>query len=98
MYVTSNPGIVGQILKQEAVLLLPTKGEVKVLNEVGARIWQLADGTRTIAEIAAVISTEYAVQPAQAEADTLAFVAELAERGIVTLAPQRMETEARSGE
>ncbi len=86
MYIMPNPDIVGQMLHGEAVLLLPNKGKVKVLNDVGARIWELADGSRTIAEIAAVITAEYAVPQAQAEADTLAFVAELVQREIVTLA------------
>ena len=96
LYVVSKPGIVGQILNDEAVLLLPTKGEVKVLNDVGARIWSLADGSRTIAQIVAVIAAEYAVQPAQAEADALAFVAELAQRDIVVLSAEPLATAIRA--
>lgn len=96
LYVAAQPGIVGQILNDEAVLLLPGKGEVKVLNAVGARIWSLVDGTRTIAQIAAQIAAEYVVAPAQAEADTLAFVAELAQREMVTLAAQPSNTASRA--
>lgn len=95
LYLAAQPGIVGQILNDEAVLLIPGKGEVKVLNAVGARIWSLADGTRTIAQIAAVIAAEYTVERAQAEADTLAFVAELAQREMVTLAAQPLDAASR---
>jgi hypothetical protein len=88
LYVLPQSGIVGQVLKDEAVLLLPAQGEVKVLNEVGARIWSLTDGTCTIKEIAAVLTAEYAVEQVQAEADTVAFVADLLRRNIVVLSPQ----------
>lgn len=96
LYVAPQPGIVGQILNDEAVLLLPAKGEVKVLNAVGARIWSLVDGSRTIAQIAAQIAAEYAVDPAQAEADTLDFVAELAQREMVTLLAQPLDAASRA--
>lgn len=96
LYVAAQPGIVGQILNDEAVLLLPGKGEVKVLNAVGARIWSLIDGSRTIAQIAAQIAAEYAVESAQAEADALAFVAELTQREMVTLAAQPLTVASRA--
>jgi hypothetical protein len=91
-YVASKPGIVGQVLNDEAVLLIPAKGEIKVLNAVAARIWSLADGSRTIAEIAAVIAAEYAVQQAQAETEALAFIHELAQREMVTLSEQPLHS------
>jgi hypothetical protein len=81
------PGVVGQVIEGEAVLVLPERGEVKVLNQVGARIWQLADGHRTLGDIVAVICAEYAVEPAQAQADVLEFAAELERKGVVKLSP-----------
>ncbi len=79
----------GRLLENEAVVVLPEKGQVKVLNEVGARIWSLADGGRSVRDIAAIISTEFAVTPAEAEADTLAFIATLAAKDIVSLSAQK---------
>ena len=92
LYVLPESGVVGQILKDEAVLLLPSQGEVKVLNAVGARIWSLIDGTRTIAQIAAALTVEYAVEQAQAEADTVAFIADLLRRNIIALSAQPVPT------
>jgi hypothetical protein len=86
-YPIPSPDVVGRIINKEAVLVLPDKGEVKVLNEVGARIWTLADGTRSVRDIAAAICAEYDVEPAQAEADVLAFLTELETRGIISLSP-----------
>lgn len=87
LYVLPEASIVGQILQDEAVLLLPAQGQVKVLNEVAARIWSLIDGTRTITEIASVLTIEYAVEQVQAEADTVVFITDLLHHNIVALSP-----------
>ncbi len=80
-----NPNVVGRVVSDEAVLVLPDKGTVKVLNEVGARIWTLVDGARSAREIAAVIFTEYNVELVEAEKDTLTFLDDLADRGVLSL-------------
>ena len=82
-----RPGVVGQVIDGEAVLVLPERGEVKVLNPVGARIWQLAGGRRTLGDIVDIICAEYTVEPAQAQADVLEFAAELERKGVVRLSP-----------
>ena len=79
-----NPAVVGRIVSGEAVLVLPTKGQVKVLNEVGARIWSLIDGTRSAAEIVQVVNAEFAVSVEDATVDMLQFLEQLAEREIIT--------------
>ena len=87
-YIIPNPAVIGRIVEGEAVLVLSDQGQVKVLNEVGARIWALADGTRTGRDIVAAVCAEYDVTPPQTETDTLDFLAQLVERGIVSLAAQ----------
>jgi coenzyme PQQ biosynthesis protein PqqD len=84
-YPIPNPAVQGRRLDNEAVLVLPDRGEVKVLNEVGALIWQLADGTRTIAEIVTSVCTEYQVTQTQAEADVLEFIEELQAKAILSV-------------
>lgn len=79
-----NPNVVGRVVADEAVLVLPEKGTVKVLNEVGARIWSLADGQRSGRQIASIILAEFDVEQPVAEADTLEFLGELAVRGVLT--------------
>lgn len=80
-----QPQVVEQLLPKEAVLLMPARGEVKVLNEVGARIWTLLDGKRTLGEIVDFVCAEYAVDHAQAEHDVLAFVHDLALRNLILM-------------
>ena len=87
-YPIPSPAAVGRQVDQEAVLVLTEQGQVKVLNELGARIWELSDGTRSVAQIADQICREYEVERGQAEADTLRFLEELAGRGALTLAPE----------
>ena len=79
-----NPNVVGRVVDGEAVLVLPEKGTVKVLNEVGARIWSLVDGVRSAREIASLIFSEYNVEQAAAEEDTLVFLGDLADRDVLT--------------
>jgi hypothetical protein len=83
-----NPKVVGRIVDDEAVLVLPEQGEVKVLNEVGSRIWELVDGTRTIREIAYHIHREFDVDEVAAEMDTLEFVSEILDLGIFLFEPE----------
>ncbi len=87
-YPVPNAGVVGRIVDGEAVLVLSEQGQVKVLNEVGARIWTLADGTRTLRDIVAAICAEYDVDLDQAEADVCDFVVELAEREVVSFSAE----------
>jgi hypothetical protein len=72
------------MLEGEAVVVVTGQGRVKVLNEVAARIWALADGSRSVGDIADTICAEFAVQLDEAQADTTAFLGQLAEQGAVT--------------
>lgn len=87
-YPLPETGVVSRLVGDEAVLVQPEQGKVKVLNEVGARIWTLADGSRTIQQIAELLSGEYQVDAAQAQSDTLEFIGELVERGLMGITDQ----------
>lgn len=77
--------VASRALDGEAVLIHPGQSKVAVLNGVGARLWELADGQRCVADIARVIAAEYEVSLVKAEADTLAFCRDLVGRGLLTL-------------
>jgi hypothetical protein len=83
---TPAPGVVGQFVGDEVVLVLYEQGEAKVLNEVGTYIWRLVDGNHSVRDIAAAVCAVYEVDTTQAETDTLAFVEELLKRHILLLA------------
>ncbi len=50
--------------------------EARVLNEMGARVWELLGG-RTSAEIVAIIRSELDVPEAELARDVVAFLADL---------------------
>jgi hypothetical protein len=85
LYPSPAPGVLGRQIQNEAVIVLASQAKVKVLNEVGARIWALADGSRTVAEIATSLCAEYEVTEPEARADVLEFVNELVERQALRL-------------
>ena len=47
------------------------------LNDVGSRIWELCDGTRSVREIAGTLAREFEVDETTAASDAGEFVAEL---------------------
>jgi hypothetical protein len=78
------PQMAWQTLDDELVLHNTDGKELLGVNAVGARIWDLADGTRSIDEIAAVIVAEFAVDAATAHADVRAYLDALAAAGAIT--------------
>ena len=83
--VAHTPGVVSRMVDGEAVLVDPKKGMVRVLNPAGARIWEMIDGRRTVAELAADIAAEYGIEASRAEADTTTFCDDLVRRGVLTV-------------
>jgi hypothetical protein len=82
-------GMSWQTIEGEMVLLNVDRGELLGLSEVGGRIWELVDGTHTVAQIVAAIAAEFDVAPATAEADVRAFLAELVACGALELSGAR---------
>lgn len=80
-----KPGVVGRVIGSEAVIILPEKAQVKILNELGARVWSLADGHQTIGDIIDIISKEYEVTTQQAETDIVEFIELLVKNEIIQL-------------
>ncbi len=66
----------------ETVVLRQNDALVLVLNEVGGRVLELADG-RTESEIVDELIDEFEVERAELEADVSAFVTELIGEGVV---------------
>ena len=75
------------ILKQEAagtvVLLDLEDGRYFALDEVGGRVWDLCDGSRTVSEIAAMIGEEYDAPADAIERDLAELMSDLANEELV---------------
>ncbi len=69
---------------REAVLVLPDKNQIKVVNEVGAFILHLIDGKRSVSEIVGAVQREYAADEEQIKQDVISFFEQLAKKEIIT--------------
>ena len=76
---------------KEAVIVLPDKGEIKVLNEVGSVILELINGERSIQEITAAVIREYDVPSDRAEADILTFLNQLRSKQLIFIRNRNLE-------
>jgi coenzyme PQQ biosynthesis protein PqqD len=72
-----RPRVVAQQASGKHVLLDIDSGRYYALDEVGGRVWQLCDGTRSVRQIVEVMCDEYDAAADEVEADVEAFVNEL---------------------
>jgi coenzyme PQQ biosynthesis protein PqqD len=80
--------ILAQQVKRDdptVVLLDPTSGEYYTLEAVGSRVWQLCDGTRTLAEMVATLSQEFEAAADVIESDVRELLKELVDEGLVQI-------------
>jgi len=71
----------------EAVVIRQRAGEVLVMNEVAARILDLADGRTPVSAWIEILAQEYDADREALERDVLAFTAELAAEGMLEVDP-----------
>ncbi len=72
-----------QQVEGDAVLLDIESGEYFALNDVGGLVWDLCDGSRSVADVAELISTEFEVDQSTALNDALELLESLAGVGLV---------------
>ena len=85
MYPRPHPPTAGRVIDGEAVLILADSSEVNVLNQVGSRIFELSDGSRSIEDITMIIAEEYEVSVEQADIDVREFILQLVDQSIIIL-------------
>ena len=81
-----SPSAAYQIIEGEAVIIVPSEQMVNVLNPVGSRIWDLADGRKTVGEIAEILTGEFHVPYETALNDAIEFTGDLAEKKMMHFA------------
>ena len=70
----SDPG-------EQGTVLLIVSGTMHQLNMVGGTIWQLADGSRSMAQVTDDLADDYDVDRSELEEDVSNFVDDLVQRG-----------------
>ena len=81
-----HPRTASRVFSGEAVIISPAENVIRMLNPTGSRIWDLADGSRTVDEIVEILVAEYDVDVARAQQKTLDLLSELDEKGLIAWA------------
>jgi hypothetical protein len=77
-----------RVIDGKAVVITIDRNELHVLNAVGTRVWELADG-RPLSAIVDDIVREFAVEREQAAVDVCAFAAQLVSVGAAQITKQQ---------
>jgi hypothetical protein len=72
-----------QEVRGQAVIVVPSRSEVHVLDEVGSFLWSELRTSRTAKELAQSVWEEFDVALDQAERDVHAFLETLAGKGLL---------------
>jgi phosphoribosylpyrophosphate synthetase len=76
--------VASRVYGGDAVVISPDQGMVRMLNLTATRIWQLADGSRSVEEIAATLTGEFDVDLDQARQSVIRLLTELSEKQLIT--------------
>lgn len=85
MYPQPHPQTAGRVIDGEAVLILSDDSQINVLNPVGSVVFELADGTNSIADIVSEVTKQFEVTDQQATEDVLAFLKELESQHVMVI-------------
>jgi hypothetical protein len=81
--VAINGDVLCRDLDGELVLLDLRTGVYFSLDPLGTRVWLLAQGGHSLAEVVRLVVKEYEVTPERFTADLVTFVSALREKGLV---------------
>ena len=80
---TRADGILAQRNADSLILLNPENGQYFTLDEVGARVWELCDGSHAVAEVVSALYAEYDAPLKSIQTDVLELLGELAGEQLV---------------
>lgn len=83
LYIRQNPDTPARTIDGEAIVITPADSTLHTLNETATFIWDRADGSRTLEQIAAELIEEFDVEPDALRDDALRFVQDAVRRGLV---------------
>lgn len=79
-----SPDVAWQSVDGEAVILHIRGQMLRGLNAVASNVWQLIDGSLTLAEIALKVSEDFSCAEEEVLEDVKIFMAELLEKNMIT--------------
>ena len=94
-YIARSTQVASRKLGDEMVIMSALDSTLFSLSDVAAVIWEAADGSTPLSEIARRVSAEFEVAPDAAYRDAETFVDELATHGIVRISERPIPPAAR---
>ena len=83
--ITTNKKVVSCELGEEIAMLNMDDGVYYGLNTVGAKIWNLIQEPKTVAEVLEVLLDEYDVKEKQCKNDLINLLQELQDKGLIEI-------------
>jgi hypothetical protein len=74
------------------LVVLPSDAEVKVINSVGAKVFELLDGEHSLDAITEAVVEEFDISHEEARRDIEAFIGDLEANGMLDVAENAGET------
>lgn len=87
MFPVLKRGVGFRRLFDEGVALVAETSKVNVLNDTGSRFLELANGSRTTAQILSLLADEYDAPPESIRREVVAFLDQAIGAGLVELRP-----------
>ncbi|HUF32082.1 MAG TPA: PqqD family protein [Acidimicrobiales bacterium] len=82
-----RPAVLDAVVDDEVVILGEADGAYHGLDPVGARVWQLLDGERTVEQICEQLVGEFDVTTEACLRDVTTFLDDLAANDLIEVAP-----------
>lgn len=93
-YLIKDSEVLFTSMGEDAVLLHVQRGDYYSLNKVGARLWTLNDGKKTIADLAREITDEFEISQDEAESDIIELAQQLEKEGLVKVVETPQDNQA----
>lgn len=77
--------IAARAVDGKAIVVVLDARKLHTLNGVGTRVFDLCDGHRDVAAIAAEIAKDFEVEASQAERDAITFITQLIAEGAIVV-------------
>ncbi|MHB0914245.1 MAG: PqqD family protein [Thermoleophilia bacterium] len=93
-YLVKDNEVLFTSMGEDAVLLHVQRGDYYSLNRVGARLWVLTDGTKSVESLATLLTEEFDITQEQAEKDIIELAEQFVKEGLVEVVetPQSSES------
>ena len=77
--------VIDRVVDDETLLIHQQSGHYYSLNSVGTRIWESMDGSRTVRDLAHIVSSEFDVDDERAQSDVLDLASDLVKESLVDI-------------